>query len=142
MAGKARETAADKFEEISGWVGGCCSRSELLIRLSECEGEPEVPSIQRKEAKSRRSSSSLDNYLQRQLINVVFVGGCRKDLLGSAFLRAFMRAGRAIRAPSLTCEPALESGIIPEMENASRWWAQNSTRRVADPSHEGATQLS
>ncbi len=99
VAGKARETAADTLEEISGWVGGCSSRSELLIRLSECEGEPEVPSIQRKEAKSRRSSSSLDNYLQRQLINVVFVGGCRKDLLGSAFIRAFYaREARHSRA--------------------------------------------
>jgi hypothetical protein len=87
------ETATDAFDDVSGLGRGCPSRSEALIRRSVSEEEPEVPSIQRKEAKSRRSSSSLDNYLRRQLINVVFVGGCRKNLLSVAFKRAFYACG-------------------------------------------------
>ena len=108
------ETATDEFDDVSGLGRGCPSRSEALIRRSGSEEEPEVPSIQRKEAKSRRSSSSLDNYLQRQLINVVFTGGLSlKILLSKArsahFYAAKMRR-RRVRLPAR----ARAADAIPE----------------------------
>jgi hypothetical protein len=87
--GKAEEEAMEEFSRVEG---GRVVGSSALIRRLGAEEAPEVPSIQRKEReKDNRSSSSLDNYLQRQLINVIFAGYLSYEFTQSARGRALLR---------------------------------------------------